>query len=215
MSLVSSEWLHHLVASYGLWSVAAVIALESMGIPVPGETALVLVGIESGTGHDVNIWALIGAAAAGAIVGDNIGYWLGRRFGYALVMRYGRYVGLTEARIKLGQYIFMRHGGKVVFLGRFVAYLRVLAALLAGLNCMDWRRFLVANATGGILWALVFGWGAHAFGQALLHVSAPVCAGLLIGAAILLVWCALFVRGHELELQAEAEKALPGRLRSP
>ena len=215
MSLVSSEWLHHLVASYGLWSVAAVIALESMGIPVPGETALVLVGIDAGTGHDVNIWALIGAAAAGAIVGDNIGYWFGRKFGYALVMRYGRYIGLAEARIKLGQYIFMRHGGKVVFLGRFVAYLRVLAALLAGLNCMDWRRFLVANATGGILWALVFGWGAHAFGQALLHVSAPVCAGLLIGAAIVLVCCVLFVRGHELELQAKAEKALPGRLRSP
>jgi membrane protein DedA with SNARE-associated domain len=102
-----------------------------------------------------------------------------------------------------------------VFLGRFIAYLRVLAALLAGLNCMDWRGFLVANAAGGILWALVFGWGAHAFGQALLHVSAPACAGLLVGAAIFLVWCVLFVRGHELELQAEAEKALPGRLRSP
>jgi membrane protein DedA with SNARE-associated domain len=215
VSWASSEWLHHLVASYGLWSVAAVIALESMGVPVPGETALVLVGIDSGTGHDVNIWALIGAAAVGAIVGDNIGYWLGRKFGYALVMRYGCYVGLTEARIKLGQYIFMRHGGKVVFFGRFVAYLRVLAALLAGLNCMNWRRFLVANAAGGIVWALVFGWGAHAFGQALLHASTPVCAGLLITGAIFFVWCALFVRGHELELQAEAERALPGRLQSP
>jgi membrane protein DedA with SNARE-associated domain len=112
VSWASSEWLHHLVASYGLWSVAAVIALESMGVPVPGETALVLVGIDSGTGHDVNIWALIAAAAAGAIVGDNIGYWLGRKFGYALVMRYGCYVGLTEARIKLGQYIFMRHAAR-------------------------------------------------------------------------------------------------------
>jgi membrane protein DedA with SNARE-associated domain len=111
VSLISSEWLHHLVASYGIWAVAGIIALESMGIPVPGETALVLVGIDSATGHDVNIWVLIGAAAAGAIVGDNIGYWFGREFGYALVTRYGRYVGLPEARINLGQYIFMRHGG--------------------------------------------------------------------------------------------------------
>ena len=212
MSLAASEWLHHLVASYGIWAVAAVIALESMGIPVPGETALVLVGIDSGTGHDVNIWGLIAAAAAGAIAGDNIGYWLGRKFGYPLVMRYGCYIGLAEARIKLGQYIFMRHGGKVVFLGRFVAYLRVLAAVLAGINRMNWQRFLVANASGGILWAAIFGWGAHAFGQALLHASAPVCTALFVGGAIFLVWCALFVRGHELELQAEAERALPGRL---
>ena len=73
----------------------------------------------------------------------------------------------------------------------------------------------MANAAGGILWAALFGWGAHAFGQALLNASAPVCGGLLVAAAIFLVWCALFVRGHELELQAEAERALPGRLQSP
>lgn len=209
----SSGWLQHLIATYGIWSVAALISLESMGIPLPGETALVLAGIYSGTCHDLSIWGLIAAASAGAIVGDNIGFWLGRKLGYILVLRYGRYIGMPDARIKLGRYVFLRHGGKVVFLSRFVAYLRVLAAVLAGINHMDFGRFLLANAAGGFLWAGVFGWGAYWFGKALLHVPVPIALGLLIVAGLLLVWFVMFLRGHELELQAAAERAYPGRLR--
>jgi hypothetical protein len=117
---------------------------------------------------------------SGRLVGDNIGFWLGRKLGYLLVLRYGRYIGMPDARIKLGRYVFLRHGGKVVFLGRFVAYLRVLAAVLAGINHMDWGRFLLANAAGGFLWAGVFGWGAYWFDKALLHVPVPIALGLLI-----------------------------------
>ena len=84
-----------------------------------------------------------------AIVGDNIGYVVGREIGYRLLLRFGPYLGLTEGRIKLGQYLFMKHGGKVVFFGQFVAVLRVLAAFLAGVNRLAWPRFLVANALGG------------------------------------------------------------------
>jgi membrane protein DedA with SNARE-associated domain len=213
VSWASSEWLQHLIATYGIWSVAALVGLESMGIPLPGETALVLAGVYAGTGHHLDISSVIAAAASGAILGDNVGFWLGRKFGYALVLRYGGYIGMPDSRIKLGQYIFLRHGGKVVFFGRFVAYLRVLAALLAGVNRMDWRRFLLANAGGGVLWAGLFGAGAYWFGKVLLHATVPLAAGLLIAGTLLLVWFLLFLRGHELELQDAAERALPGRLR--
>jgi hypothetical protein len=91
---------------------------------------------------------VIAAAAAGAIVGDNIGYWIGREIGFRLLVRYGSHVGQTEGRIKVGQYLFQRHGGKIVFFGRFIALLRVLAALLAGVNRMSWPRFFFFNAAG-------------------------------------------------------------------
>jgi membrane protein DedA with SNARE-associated domain len=119
----------HLIAPYGYWTVGGIIALESMGLPLPGEATLVAAAVYAATTHHLNIWLVIAAAATGAIVGDNIGYWIGREIGYPLLLRYGHYVYLTEARIKLGQYLFFRHGGKIVFFGRFVAVLRALAAI--------------------------------------------------------------------------------------
>ena len=130
-----------------------------MGIPLPGETVLVLAALYACTHHDLSIWGVIASAAAGAILGDNIGYWVGREFGYRLLLRYGAYIGISDSRIKLEQYLFLRHGTKVVFFGRFVAQLRILTAFLAGENRMDWRRFLLANAAGGILWATLFDLG--------------------------------------------------------
>ena len=98
---------------------------------------------------------------AGAIIGDNIGFVIGAWGGLRLLRRYGRYVRIDERRIKLGQYLFLRHGGKVVFFGRFTAVLRTYAAFLAGTLHMDWKRFLFFNASGGIIWSLVFGLGAY------------------------------------------------------
>src|ERR1700730_678195 len=172
--------LGHLIADYGYAAVGVVVGLESMGIPLPGETMLVLGAIYAGTHSDLHIAGVIGAAALGAILGDNVGYWLGREFGYPLLLRYGRYVGLTETRIKLGQYLFLRHGGKGVFFGRFIAVLRVLAAFLAGVNRMEWKSFLIANAAGGVLWSLVYGVGAYLFGSALFHAARPITIVLVI-----------------------------------
>ncbi|MGB8842896.1 MAG: DedA family protein [Aliidongia sp.] len=109
---------------------------ESIGLPLPGETALVATALYAGSTHQFGIFPVIGVAASAAIVGDNIGYLLGRSVGRRLIVRYGRYVYLTETRLKLGQYLFQRHGGKIVFFGRFVAFLRTFAALLAGVNRM-------------------------------------------------------------------------------
>lgn len=213
MSWVSPENLQYLIATYGYWAVGGIVGLESLGLPLPGETALVLAALYAGSHHELSILGIIISAATGAILGDNVGYWLGPEFGYRFLRRYGGYVGLSDIRIKLGQYLFLRHGTKVVFLGRFVAVLRVLAAFLAGANQMDWRRFLFANAAGGIIWACIFGLGAYTFGNALTQVSTPLVTGLLIIAAIIIIGAAWFVRAHEVELEAEAERALPGPLR--
>jgi membrane protein DedA with SNARE-associated domain len=205
--------LNHLVSQYGYAAVGVVVGLESMGIPLPGETILVLSAIYAGTHSDLRIAGVIAAAALGAILGDNVGYWLGREFGYPLLLRYGRHVGLTETRIKLGQYLFLRHGGKVVFFGRFIAVLRVLAAFLAGVNRMEWRSFLIANAAGGVLWSLVYGVGAYLFGSALFHAARPVTITLVIAGLVIVIVAMRYVRSHEVELERQAELALPGPLR--
>jgi membrane protein DedA with SNARE-associated domain len=202
-----------LISHYGYAAVAVVVGLESMGLPLPGETTLVLSAVYAATYSDLNIAGVIGAAALGAIVGDNVGYWIGREFGYPLLLRYGRYVGLSETRIKLGQYLFLRHGGKVVFFGRFIAVLRVLAAFLAGVNRMEWASFLAANAAGGVLWAFVYGFGAYMFGAALFHAARPVTIALAIGALVIIIVAMRYVRSHEAELERRAELALPGPLR--
>lgn len=116
---------------------------------LPGESTLIAAALYGGVTHHLNIVFVVVAAATGAIVGDNIGFLIGRDIGFRLLVRYGQYIHMTPARIKLGQYLFLRHGGKVVFVGRFVAILRALAAFLAGANRMTWPRFLVFNAAGG------------------------------------------------------------------
>ena len=212
MDWFSQEYLTHLIATYGYLAIAVIIGLESMGLPLPGESALVIAALYASR-HDHNIAGVVAAAATGAILGDNIGYWIGREFGYRLLLRYGGYIGLTPSKIKLGQYLFLRHGGKVVFFGRFVAILRILAAFLAGVNRMEWRRFLLANAAGAILWASAVGFGAYVFGKAVLRVTGPLGIVLIIVSAALIVGALWFARRHEAELEAKAEQALPGPLR--
>ncbi len=213
--MLSHSDLPRLISTYGYWMVAGLVGLESMGVPVPGETTVIAAAILAGTAHDLRIGLVIAAAALGAIVGDNIGYAIGRLLGYRLLLRYGRYLGLSERRIKLGLYLFLRHGGKIVFIGRFVAILRALAALLAGANRMPWRRFLLANAAGGIVWAAAYGFGAYYVGKEVERLAKPVAIGLGASAAVAILAAALFLRRHEPLLEAEAERALPGPLVPP
>ncbi len=140
--------LAHLVHVYGLAVVAGVIGLESIGLPFPGETVLIFAAILAGTKHDLNIVSVVLTAAAGAIVGQSIGYVIGREFGYWLLLRYGPYVGITESRIKLGEYLFLRHGSIIIVAARFVPLMRSVAGILAGANRMPWRQFLLANIVG-------------------------------------------------------------------
>jgi membrane protein DedA with SNARE-associated domain len=184
---LSPTWIQDLIAAYGLWVLFLVVMLESMGIPMPGETALVTAALYAGAMHQLDIVSVVLVAAAGAIIGDNIGYLIGRSIGTRLLARYGGYVRLDEARLKIGQYLFLRHGGKIVFFGRFVAFLRAFAALLAGANRMPWPHFLIMNALGGICWASLFGGGAYLFGEQMRRVAGPVGLLLLVAAIGLVV----------------------------
>jgi membrane protein DedA with SNARE-associated domain len=181
-----------------------------MGLPAPGETALVAAALYAQRTQQLDISAVVLVAAAAAITGDNIGYMIGRTIGIRLVARFGRYVGLHEARLKVGQYLFLRHGGKIVFFGRFVAFLRTFAALLAGINRMPWPHFLVMNAFGGICWAALFGGGAWLIGAEMKRVAGPVGFVLLIVAIGLVAVGIFYFRRHEKELERRAEAALPG-----
>ncbi|MDQ2923697.1 MAG: DedA family protein [Candidatus Dormibacteraeota bacterium] len=201
-----------LLATYGYLAVFFFIAIESTGIPFPGETMLITAAIYAGHTHRLNIVLVIAAAAAGAIIGDNLGYAVGHWGGYRLLRRYGRYIRLHEKRLKLGQYLFLQHGGKIVFFGRFASILRTYAAFLAGTNRMPWWRFLVFNAAGGIVWATVFGTGAYVLGTQIHNLSrtATIVGGTL--AVVGIVAFIIFLRRNEARLMAEADRALPDPL---
>ncbi|MGR3755714.1 MAG: DedA family protein [Tranquillimonas sp.] len=201
-----------LILAYGYWAVMIAVGLESAGLPVPGETFLVAAAIYAGHSQTLSIALVILAAAAGAILGDNLGFWLGRRFGMPLLLRRGPGLGLTVPRLKLGRYLFRLYGGRVVFWGRFVALLRALAALLAGANMMPWRRFLAFNAAGGIVWATTFGLGGYLLGQSIRAVSGPVGIALLALAALGAVAGWLILRRREAEWIRRAEAEMPGPL---
>src|SRR5438445_3830323 len=134
MISVTTQNLLHLLATYGYWAVFVFIAIESMGIPFPGETMLLVAAIYAGTTHRLSILLVIVAAASGAILGDNLGFMIGRVGGYRLLRRYGHYIRVNERKLKLGQYLFIKHGGKVVFFGRFFVVLWAWAGFIAGRN---------------------------------------------------------------------------------
>ncbi|MDA8248483.1 MAG: DedA family protein [Rhodospirillales bacterium] len=209
--ILSEHAIFHLVERFGPGVVGGVAALEATGLPVPAESLLIATAAYAGSTGHLSIALVVGAAAAGAILGDNLGYLIGRSLGYAVLHRWGKYVGLSEDRLLLGRYLFRRHGGKVVFFGRFVALLRTLAALLAGANRMPWPHFLFANAAGGILWACAYGFGAYALGNEVRRISGPAAIVLGAAATIAVVTGVLYLRKHEAQLTEQARRALADR----
>jgi len=206
---VTLSFITHLIQSYGYYAVFMLIALESMGIPLPGETALITAALYAGTTHHLSIVGLAAVAAAAAVIGDNAGYWIGRTGGLRLAERYGRYVRLDRAKLKAGRYLFARHGVKVVFFGRFVAVLRTFAAFFAGVGKMRWPGFLVANAAGGLLWASFYAFGAYALGSAASSVGNTITIGGYAVAGVLTVASFIVVRRSLRRLEQRAEEAFP------
>jgi membrane protein DedA with SNARE-associated domain len=141
----------HLLLDYGLVLLFVLVAIESAGIPLPGETALITAGVLAHDHYGI-VW-VIAVAAAAAIVGDNIGYWLGRIGGRKFLARFGLTRRYAARALPPAERFFERHGGKTVFFGRFVAFLRITSAWLAGISRMPWWRFFAWNALGGIVWA--------------------------------------------------------------
>src|ERR1700687_5874103 len=203
-----SDALISLIPTYGPWIIFGIVALERAGVPLPGETILVAAALLAATTGQIKIIVVVLAAAAGAIVGDGMGYMVGRRLGVPFLRRYGRYIRLDEDRLLIGRYLFFQYGNAVVFFGRFIAVLRMFAALLAGANCMPAGRFFFFNMTGGVCWACLFGFGAYAVGTEIYKISVTVSVislGLFIAAGYVLL---IFIRRNEETLCRRADVAL-------
>jgi membrane protein DedA with SNARE-associated domain len=174
---VTTLFTHH-----GLPLLFAAVAIESFGIPVPGETALIAVGVLASRGQ-YSIVIVIAVAAAAAIIGDNLGFWLiGRRGGHALIARYPWVERRTRRALPRAEALIARYGGRAVFFGRFVSVLRETIAWVAGLAAMPWPRFLFWNASGGIVWATGVGLLAYFGGKGI--ADAVSRYGLYTGASI-------------------------------
>jgi membrane protein DedA with SNARE-associated domain len=159
--------LEALIQTVGYPFVFLFIMGESAGVPLPGETTVLIASAAAGAGKGFNIWLVVAVASAGAITGDTIGYWIGRRGGRALLDRLSGKLWFRKDHIEKAERFFSRHGGKAVFFGRSVSYLRVLTALMAGVSRMHYPRFLFYNALGGIVWASVVSFIGFKFGRRL------------------------------------------------
>jgi membrane protein DedA with SNARE-associated domain len=179
--------VEHLVLSAGLGLLFVLVMLESAGIPLPGETALIAASILAARGH-YEIWEVIVVAASAAIVGDNGGYWVGRIWGRKLLTKWKRLERFSERVLPPAERFFAAHGGKTVFIGRFVAILRFTAAWLAGVTRMPWWRFLLWNAAGGICWAVGVALLAYYGGKAAADAFDKyglIGAGAIVGLVVL------------------------------
>ena len=196
----------HVAQNVGLPIVFVLIAIETMGIPVPGETALITAGIVASRGH-LSIEAVIAVAAAAAILGDNVGFALGRRLGRRVLTAPGPLLHHRRRVVAVGEPFFDRHGPKAVFLGRWVTGLRITAAWMAGVTRMSWPTFLFWNALGGIAWATSIGLLAYFVGHSaekFIHLAGIGGAVVVVLAGVAL-WFALRLRRRRAEALVEAE----------
>ncbi|HWD85418.1 MAG TPA: DedA family protein [Solirubrobacteraceae bacterium] len=196
----------------------AIIGLESMGIPSPGETALVLAAVLASQGK-LHIWLVIPIGVASAIIGDNLGFVLGRRFGRDALVSTGPFHRRRERLVAMGDRFFDRHGPKAVFIGRWIAWVRFATAWLAGINGMRFRTFFAWNALGAVTWGLTYGLLGYFGGSAIISVlsSVGIAAAAVLLVAFVGVW--LTVRRRERraarEFEADTPPAEPDEAKGP
>ena len=163
----SLQLIEHYMLVYGYWAVFFGVMLENAGVPVPGETILLIAGYFASTG-EFNIALVMIIAAGGAVVGDNIGFAIGHHYGRGFLLRVGRFFFLTPKRLEHMENYFERHGNKTILVARFITGLRVFAALLAGASRkMPWRVFVLYNMAGAVLWSVVITTLGYLFGASL------------------------------------------------
>jgi membrane-associated protein len=181
------------LAEYGYWTVAAALLLENAGLPVPGETILLLASFLAYSEHKLHLPSIILVGICAATVGDNIGFLVGFYGGRPLLERYRKTLHVQPAMIARGEDMFKRNGSATIFAARFIAGLRVIAGPLAGVLHMPWRKFVIANFLGAALWVTVISGAGYIFGkhwEKLLSIVKDVNIGVLLVAALLvvLVW---------------------------
>jgi membrane protein DedA with SNARE-associated domain len=210
---VSTDTLQALLRDWGYWVVFGAMLLENAGLPLPGETVTLLGGYAAGSGH-LNVFGVIAAAAGGAILGDNLGYWVGRRAGWGLVLRVGRLLRRSPEQMESLRTGFLRHAGKSVLIGRFVAVLRVLAGPMAGAVHMPYGRFVMFNCLGAVLWAgtmVSLAWlgGRWIPFERMVQGVVEFGIGALVLVVLLLVVPRLIARFEERQLEDEGEETSP------
>ena len=200
------HWLAVLVQSYGTPVVAALAAIECLGLPAPAAAALATAAIYAGTNGSADIATLLFGAFFGGVLGQIGGYLLGRSLGVAALHRWGHLIGLSPDRLLLGRYLFRLHGGKVILWGRLVSILRMIGGPLAGVNAMPIGRFLLANATGAALWTVLYGYGGYRLGEGMRRIAGPMSFILAILVTIGLGLGFVLLRRNEARLIVQARK---------
>lgn len=170
----------------GYPGIAVIVGLESAGLPLPGETALIAASYLAATGH-LSLPFVIGSAAFGAVLGDSLGYVVGRNGGCRFLERRGKWIDVTPEKLVKADHYFVRHGAKTVFFGRFVALLRILAGPLAGASKMPYPRFLAANVAGAVTWATTMGTLAFFFGKPVAALLGSIGLWALAALAVFLM----------------------------
>lgn len=175
-------------------AVFTLVLLESLGVPLPGEIALVTASAYASLGH-ASIYIVITLAALGAIVGGVLGYWIGFKGGLPLAAHYGKYIGVRKSHLDRAHAFFEKNGARTILFGRFVALLRTWAAVVAGAASMSFTKFVTYNTIGSIVWAIVFGWLGYYFGRDLplletyiSRVSFVLLIALAVGIAAFIIW---------------------------
>lgn len=154
LELLSLDYIQEIAKEYGYWAVFGGIALENTGIPIPGETITIVGGFLAGSG-ELNYWLVLASTIAGAVIGDNFGYWLGKFGGWPLLTRVANLFKIPSSHLEKARDQFAKNAGKAVFLGRFVAILRIFAGPMAGIANMSYLKFLLCNLGGATIWALI------------------------------------------------------------
>ena len=202
--------MHHvsiLVTQYGYAAIGFGLLVASAGVPLPVGELLVAAAIYAAHTHRLDILWLVVAASAGATFGGVIGFGIGRWAGAPIVLRYGPLVGLGLERVRLGRFLFLTHGGKIVFFIRFLPILAPFGGVLAGLNRMPWDRFLLFDALGGIVWSAAIGFGSYWFGTAFEAVGRPAGIAAVVLLIVLAVYGFRFIKRKGADLQAQADAA--------
>lgn len=154
LELLSLDNIQEIAHQYGYWAVFGGIALENTGIPIPGETITIVGGVLAGSG-DLNYWLVLGSAIAGAVIGDNVGYWLGRLGGWPFLVKFGGFFRIPLEKLEDAKDQFSKNAPRAVFFGRFVTLLRIFAGPMAGIAQMPYGQFLLCNFGGAAIWATI------------------------------------------------------------